>query len=131
VSTPRVHLRPDRRGRERPPLERVRGRPPGWQRGSLTPQIAIRSFIRAASEAAKNAATTAMDGERKPSRDSELRFQCCLRSARFRRRERRSIRRCWREDNSGPERCPPFCPLAHRVTPRVFRENWTSAEADK
>jgi hypothetical protein len=61
VITPRGRLRPDNMGRERPPSERVRGRPPP----GVAPEVAhapssLCTIIRAASAAAKNAAAFSM-----------------------------------------------------------------------
>jgi hypothetical protein len=57
VSTPRGHLRPDKMGRERPPSERVRGRPPGVAEGVAHAPSSHSTIIRAASVAAQSAAT--------------------------------------------------------------------------
>jgi hypothetical protein len=56
MSTPRGHIRPDTRGRERPPSEWVRGRLPGVAEGVAHAPSSLSTIIRAASAAAQSAA---------------------------------------------------------------------------
>ena len=53
MSTPGGHIRPDKRGRERPPSERVRGRLPGVAEGVAHAPSSLSTIIRAASAAAR------------------------------------------------------------------------------
>ena len=52
MSTLRGHIRPDKRGRERPPSEGVRGCPPGVAEGVAHAPSSLSTTIRAASPAA-------------------------------------------------------------------------------
>jgi hypothetical protein len=56
VVTPRGHIRPDKRGRERPPSERARGRLPGVAEGVAHAPSSLSIIIRAVSAAAQSAA---------------------------------------------------------------------------
>ena len=66
VITPRGHIRPDKRGRERPSSERGRGRLPGLAEGVAHAPSSRSTIIGAASAAAENAAAFTMTATAHP-----------------------------------------------------------------
>jgi hypothetical protein len=108
--TPRGHLRPDKRGRERPPSERGGGRPPGVAEGVAHAPSSRSTIIRATSAAAQSAAAFSMPATAHP-----LVRQRVAASASSERRHHHPFRfgvqfSGVKGDNSYPRRCPPFCP---------------------
>lgn len=110
VVTPRGHIRPDKRGRERPPSERVRGRFPGVAEGVAHAPSSLSTIIRAASAAAQSAAAFPMTARAHPL--VRQRVAASASSERRHHHHRRSAVQFsgLKGDNSYPRRCPPFCP---------------------
>jgi hypothetical protein len=110
VITPRGRLRPDNMGRERPPSERVRGRPPGGGTGGRSrPQLALHHHPRGVCGGKER--RRILDGcENASSRaPASCGFGVVRAAAPSASPIRRSVQRL-EGDNSDPRRCPPFCP---------------------
>lgn len=110
VVTPRGHIRPDKRERERPPADRVGGRLPGVAEGVAHAPSSLCTISRAASAAAQNAAAFLMTARAHPLVRQRVAASASSEGRHHHHRQSAVQFSGLKGDNSDPRRCPPFCP---------------------